>query len=300
MLPECFLLQYSEESEGGKIMNLVEMSWVHEHLNDPRVLLVDCRFTLGSPEAGEKAYRQEHLPGAFYLDLEKDLSGKIQQHGGRHPLPDPEDLAKTLSAIGVDENIHVIAYDDQGGCMAARCWWLLTYLGHPKVSVMNGTFQLWNERGYPVTAEVPSPTPRSFKPHIIAEMAADQDEVKQKMNRQDTLLIDSRELNRYLGLEEPIDPVAGHIPGAVNFFWKDVLRPDGQWKSKEELKHHFSSLPKDKEMIVYCGSGVTATPNVLALKEAGFTRVKLYPGSWSDWISHKENPIATGPEKGNG
>jgi thiosulfate/3-mercaptopyruvate sulfurtransferase len=277
-------------------MNLVDMNLVYEHLNDPQVLIIDCRFTLGKPEAGREAYQQEHLPGAFYLDLEKDLSGPVKKHGGRHPLPEPDDLANTLSAIGVDETIHVITYDDQGGCMAARCWWLLTYIGHPNVSVMNGTFHLWKERGYPVTDEVPVPKPRAFKPNIAPDLVADLTEVKQKLNHRGTLLIDSRELKRYLGQEEPIDPVPGHIPGARHFFWKEVLRPNGEWKNTEELKQHFASLPKEKEVIVYCGSGVTATHNVLALKEAGFERVKLYAGSWSDWVSHEENPIATGPE----
>jgi thiosulfate/3-mercaptopyruvate sulfurtransferase len=275
---------------------LVNMKWVKDHLKDPTVVLIDCRFTLGHPSAGRTAYLEEHIPGAFYLDLEADLSGAIGEHGGRHPLPDPYTLAEALSAIGIDEGIHVVAYDDQGGAMAARLWWLLTYLGHPHTCVMNGTFRMWKEQGYPVTKKIPLPKPRTFtpspQPHLLAEM----EEVKQKLGHPETILVDSREPKRYRGEEEPIDRIAGHIPGAKNFFWKGVLREEGEWKTPDELRKHFANLPQDKEIIVYCGSGVTATPNILALKEAGYSNVKLYAGSWSDWISHEDNPVAVWEE----
>jgi thiosulfate/3-mercaptopyruvate sulfurtransferase len=277
---------------------LADMDWVRDHLHDPDVVIVDCRFVLGKPEAGRKAYSLEHIPGAHYLDLEQDLSGTVREKGGRHPLPDPAVLAKKLEAIGIDETVRVITYDDQGGAMAARAWWLLTWLGHPDVQVMNGTFRLWKEKGFPVTTEIPTAVPRRFNPQIQPHMLADQSEVKQKLASPGTILLDSREEKRYLGIEEPIDRVAGHIPGAFHSFWQNVLNKEGKWKTSEELKDLFTHLDPDKEIIVYCGSGVTATPNVLALKEAGFERVKLYAGSWSDWISDPANPVARGRENG--
>ncbi|MFC4546341.1 sulfurtransferase [Paenactinomyces guangxiensis] len=272
------------------------MDWVAKHLNDPRLCLIDCRFALGDPEAGRRAYRQGHLPGALYLDLEKDLSGPVREHGGRHPLPDIEILARKLGEIGIDENSHVAAYDDQGGAMASRLWWLLTYLGHDCVSVMNGTFSQWQKAGYPVTTEIPATNSRHFPPHPRPHMLASMEEVKQKLHQATTVLVDSRDEKRYLGEEEPVDPVAGHIPGARHFFWKQVQDQNGNWKNAAQLRDHFSPLSTANEIIVYCGSGVTATPNILALKEAGYKNVKLYAGSWSDWISYSDNPIARGKE----
>lgn len=278
------------------MLNLVEMDWLKQHLDDPNILIIDCRFQLGHPTFGKKSYLQEHLPGAHYLDLEKDLSAPISSHGGRHPLPDPQQLANRLGEIGVDKQKHVITYDDQGGSMASRCWWLLHYLGHPHVSVLNGSFSQWKKAGFPVTRELPPMIPRSFIPKINDKLLVQMEELKERLNKSDFTLIDSREYQRYLGKEEPIDPIAGHIPGAIHSFWKNVLNEDGFWKSAEELQRLFAHLPQEQEIIVYCGSGVTATPNVVALKEAGFSNVKLYAGSWSDWISYSNNPIARGGE----
>jgi thiosulfate/3-mercaptopyruvate sulfurtransferase len=231
------------------------------------------------------------------MDLEKDLSGPVQAHGGRHPLPDIHQLSQKLEEIGIDEKKTVIAYDDQGGAMASRFWWLLAFLGHPKTFVMNGTFQMWKEKGYPVSKEAPQAKVKTkFQPDPQYHLIADMNEVREKLNSEHTILVDSREEKRYLGEEEPIDSVAGHIPGAKHYFWKDVLDSNGKWKDAKQLEQHFSALPKEKAIIVYCGSGVTAAPNVLALSEAGFPRVKLYVGSWSDWITSPENPIARGKE----
>lgn len=275
---------------------ILSIDWVRNHLDHPNQVLIDCRFILGQPEAGRQAYEQEHLPGAFYFDLEKDLSGPVQKHGGRHPLPDIEAFSHKLSNIGIDETVRVIAYDDQGGAMASRLWWLLTYLGHPQTYVMDQGFTQWKKKGYPVSAKLPSYTPRTFIPTPNPDVIVDFQEVKQRLGKKDTIIIDSREPKRYRGEEEPIDAIAGHIPGAKNYFWKRVLTDSGAWKDEDQLKQHFQTLPKDQEIIVYCGSGITATPNILALKRAGFTQVKLYPGSWSDWISHSDAPIARGQE----
>jgi len=276
---------------------LVSMEWLAEHLGEENVRVVDCRFVLGNPQAGFAAYVEGHLPGAFYLDLEQDLSGKKSTHGGRHPLPDLAELAEKLGAAGIDRSVKVVCYDDQGGAMASRCWWLLKYMGHDDVALLEGGYSLWLEQGRPVTTEVPSAEPRVFPVEVRLEMIVSMSEVKSRLHSEDTVLIDAREEPRYLGIHEPIDKVAGHIPGAHNAFWKEGLTEQGTIKRADEQKARFEHLPglaadKDKEVIVYCGSGVTACPNVLALTEAGYRNVKLYLGSWSDWSSYEDNPVA--------
>jgi thiosulfate/3-mercaptopyruvate sulfurtransferase len=277
---------------------IVPMNWVLARLYEPDVAIIDGRFQLADREAGLRSYRDGHIPGALYLDLEQDLSAPVSDHGGRHPLPDPNELAAKLGKLGIRRSTRVVAYDDQGGMVASRIWWLLRYLGHPQVYVMDRGFSAWRAAGYPVTADppavrVPAPYEAQVQPHMLADV----DDVREASQTGRACLIDSREPKRYLGVEEPIDPVAGHIPGAVNRFWRDNLTEDGRWRPVQELAQRFADLPRDRELIVYCGSGVSACPNVLALDEAGFCNVKLYAGSWSDWISYPENPVAAGEEK---
>lgn len=276
--------------------SIVSMKWLLARLYEPDVVIVDCRYQLGKPDAGRTAYEESHIPGAVYLDLGKDLSAQVGQHGGRHPLPDVNILANTFSRVGIGNDARVIAYDDQGGAMASRLWWLLTYMGHSSVYVMDEGFTAWRNAGFPVSSEQKVLIPASFTASPRSEMLADMQEVKSKLHTPGVVLIDSREGARYHGEAETVDPVAGHIPGAVNRFWSEARRADGTWKSPEEQHERFAGLSKDDEIIVYCGSGITACPNVLSLQEAGFKRVKLYAGSWSDWVSYKENPIATGKE----
>ncbi|MCD1260028.1 sulfurtransferase [Paenibacillus athensensis] len=275
---------------------IVSLEWLQAHAADERLVIADCRFVLGQPDAGREAYAAGHIPGAFYVDLEKDLSGALMAHGGRHPLPDLGAFSILVGQLGIDGETTVVAYDDQGGAMASRLWWMLRFLGHTRVHVLDRGFGAWQAAGYPVTAEVPLAVPRTFSPKVHRAMLASMDEVRDKLGRAGTVLVDSREERRYLGLEEPIDKVAGHIPGARHYFWKDALGEGGAWKSAAEQERRFAGLHDADEIIVYCGSGVTACPNVLALTEAGFANVKLYSGSWSDWISWADNPIATGEE----
>ncbi|RJX39939.1 sulfurtransferase [Paenibacillus pinisoli] len=277
--------------------NIVSMAWVKEQIGAPDVVIADCRFVLGKPEAGREAYEASHIPGAVYLDLEKDLSAPVDEHGGRHPLPDIFDLTVALSRAGIGNETKVVAYDDQGGAMASRLWWLLKYLGHEQVYVMDEGFDAWTHAGYPVTDEVIEPAPVKFLAVVEHSMLVEMDQVQELLGKEGVTLIDSREAPRYRGEAEPIDRAAGHIPGAINRFWKDGLSASGSWKDGAEQAERFSDLDKNRDIIVYCGSGVTATPNVIALQEAGFTNVKLYAGSWSDWISYSENPVATGDEK---
>lgn len=276
--------------------NLVSLKWLLEHLEDEQVKIVDCRFLLGTPHAGGEAYQQGHLPGAVYFDLEKDMSGTKQAHGGRHPMPDWDVFVDKLGKAGISEKMKVVAYDDQGGAMASRFWWLLQFLGHEQAYVLDGGYSHWISNGYPTTMEVPDPAAAVFHPNYQHEMLIGIEEVKERKEQEGVILMDSREEKRYRGIEEHIDPVAGHIPGAVNYFWKDVLKEDGTWKRAEQLKDRFTGVDPAKEVIVYCGSGVTACPNILALREAGYDNVKLYAGSWSDWCSYQENPVAVEKE----
>jgi thiosulfate/3-mercaptopyruvate sulfurtransferase len=278
---------------------IVSAKWLLARLYEPDLVIVDCRFTLGKPLEGQEAYRAERIPGAVHLDLERDLSGGIGKHGGRHPLPDIGELASKVGKAGIDGSVRVVAYDDQGGAMASRFWWLMRYMGHEKVYVMDGGFSKWKEAGFPVTSAEPDiKIPKRFVPELQEGMLASMEEVHSKLGQfgEGLWLIDSRERPRYLGETEPIDPVAGHIPGALNRFWKDSLNEKGEWKSAEAQRQRFEGIDPEQEVVVYCGSGVTACPNVLALTEAGYRNVKLYAGSWSDWISHEINPVASGEE----
>ncbi|OAS82727.1 sulfurtransferase [Metabacillus litoralis] len=282
------------------MQHIVSSEWLAGEIerNNKNLVIVDTRFNLSNPEEGYKQYLEGHLPGAVYVDLEKHLSEPIDKHGGRHPLPQVDKLAKKLGDLGISNDSHVVIYDDQGGMNASRLWWLLNYIGVSNAVVLDGGFKKWTIENNSVTAVVPNPSPKTLLPQLNNEWKwVDHFEVQKKLNQTDTILIDSRENPRYLGEFEPIDAVAGHIPGAKNYFWKDVLNKEGSWKEIEELITNFSDIPLNKEIIVYCGSGVSACPNILALKEAGYSNVKLYAGSWSDWISYPDNPIAVGEEK---
>jgi thiosulfate/3-mercaptopyruvate sulfurtransferase len=267
--------------------------WVIEHIHDVNIRIVDCRFQLNDPKAGEAAYQTSHIPNAVYVNLETNLSGQISEHGGRHPLPDIGELSEKLSQLGIDEKVTVIAYDDQNGAMASRLWWLLQYLGHEQVFVMSGSFSKWIDKGLPTDTKVPSFQRKNFHPKLQSHMLVSVNEVRENLNNPNTTLIDSREEKRYRGLEEPIDKIAGHIPGALNSFWQESIEKDGTWKDHLSQSERFQKIPKEQQVIVYCGSGVTACPNVLSLTEAGYKNVKLYLGSWSDWISYPDNPIST-------
>ncbi|MFD2371987.1 sulfurtransferase [Brevibacillus sp. GCM10020057] len=270
---------------------LVSPQWLNDHLHDDSIVIVDCRFNLSVPEAGQEAYQQDHIPGALYFHLNRDLSGPKQAHGGRHPLPSVEAFAERLSAAGIDENTTVIAYDDQEMAMAGRLWWLLRYFGHDKVAVLNGGYAAWKRAGYPVTAEVPAPLARTFTPQLRPEMLVDISGVQERSP--ETVLLDSRAGERYRGEVEPLDPKAGHIPGALSFFYKDNLGSDLTMLPVEQLKERMAPFD-GLDVIVYCGSGVTACTNLLALHAAGRPDAKLYAGSWSDWSSY-DLPVAVGP-----
>ncbi|OUL35125.1 sulfurtransferase [Nostoc sp. T09] len=266
---------------------VVSPSWLLEHLNDPQVVIVDCRFSLADPQLGRRQYQESHIQGSYYLDLNQDLSSPLGEHGGRHPLPNPIDLGHKLSEIGVNyQKTLVVAYDDSRFAFAARLWWLLHYLGHENVAVLDGGFTGWQKADYPVTNIIPQPQTASFVPQIQTNKIVDIKTVKNKKDLPEIVLVDSRESDRYRGEREPIDKIAGHIPGAVNYPWQEVTDPSGYLLSPVEQRRRWEELATAEEILVYCGSGVTACVNLLSLELAGISKGKLYAGSWSDWISY--------------
>lgn len=275
--------------------NLVDVQWLVQHLDDPSVVVADCRFDLTKPGAGRAAYDDAHIPGAVFLSLDGDLSGPKQAHGGRHPLPDRDAFCHTLGAIGIDGSVTVVAYDapKSGVTGAARLWWMLRYLGHDRVYVLDGGWPAWTAARGPVNREVPARAARRFVPRLRPEMAVGVDDVRGIVARGGAGIVDSRAPERYRGEVEPLDPVAGHVPGAVNLPWGDALDADGRLKPASVLAERFRGLAREN-VVVYCGSGVTACANLLAMDEAGLDGARLYPGSWSDWCSYSENPAARG------
>ncbi|KSU85241.1 thiosulfate/3-mercaptopyruvate sulfurtransferase [Fictibacillus enclensis] len=273
--------------------HIVTQEWLSTHLSRSNVLIYDCRFNLADPEEGRNRYLKSHIPSAVHVDLDKDLSREITEHGGRHPLPSQKEAAATFGRLGINEEKTVVAYDDQNGSMAARLWWMLKFLGHEKVFVLQGGYSAWEEAGYPVTDERTVPEPTDF---IIRESdwkAVGMEEVKQAMQKENTVIIDSRDAARYSGEQETIDKKAGHIPGAINKPWLKNSNSTKEWHSTEELAELHKDLAGKKEIVVYCGSGVTACANILGMSEAGIEQAVLYPGSWSDWISYDDNPVET-------
>ncbi len=263
--------------------------------------IVDCRFSLADTGAGRRAYAAGHIPGAVYAHLDEDLSGPVVPgQTGRHPLPDKEQFMARLSAWSIDEHTQVIAYDDNSGMVASRLWWLLHSLGHDRVAVLDGGFAAWTALpGAPITTEVPEPQPHTFRPRPPISHAVDAAQVNQLRLDPAWLLVDSREDFRYRGESEPIDPVAGHIPGAVNAFFMENLDEQGRFLPPGKLRERFLPLlaGRTAEMAVfYCGSGVSACHNVLAMAHAGLGEATLYPGSWSEWITDAERAVGRFPE----
>jgi thiosulfate/3-mercaptopyruvate sulfurtransferase len=269
---------------------VVSAEYLREHLDDSQVVIVDCRFVLTRPEVGYQQYQISHIPGAHYLDLNQDLSAPIECHGGRHPLPNIDELASKFAAIGVRfQETLVVAYDDSRLAFAARLWWLLRYMGHDKVALLDGGWAAWQEAGYPVTDVLPpTPAPGTFIPQVRSDWVVDIDTMKVRKDLPDVILVDSRERDRYLGKREPIDPIAGHIPAAVNYPWQSVTDEQGLVRPLDEQQQRWADVAQSSEIIVYCGSGVTACVNLLSLELAGIQTGKLYAGGWSDWCSYLE------------
>jgi len=274
---------------------LIDAQRLHALLAAPRPPLVaDCRFTLADPAAGEAAYREAHIPGAVYLHLERDLSAPAGPTGGRHPLPSPEDFGRTMRRIGLDAGRLLVACDDARGAFAARLWWLARYFGHTPVCVLDGGVGAWVRAGFTLDAAIPAPAPGDFRPCPHPEMRIDYEELAPRVARGTVALVDSREPRRFAGLEEPIDPVAGHVPGALNRPWAEATgEADSRFRDAAAQAARWRGVDTE-DLVVYCGSGVTACVNLLSLELAGIRGARLYPGSWSDWCARPDAPVATG------
>ena len=278
--------------------NIISVEELRAELHNPKLVLVDCRFDLSRPDAGREAYVLGHIPGAFYAHLDKDLSGGRTPSSGRHPLPDPETLSETLGRWGVDSEARVVAYDAQNGAMAAaRLWWLLKWLGHDAAAVLDGGLQAWQAASLPLTKEIPPTRHARFVQHVRNDRLIVAQELAARMQDSTWRILDARAPERYAGELEPIDPVAGHIPGAVNHPFARNVTNEGRFRTPQELRQSFSATMANSSadhVIAMCGSGVTAAHLLLAMDVAGLHGARLYAGSWSEWISDKSRPVATG------
>jgi thiosulfate/3-mercaptopyruvate sulfurtransferase len=265
-------------------------------LADPGVVLFDCRHDLIKPDAGAQAYAQSHIPGARFAHSDHDLAGPKTGRNGRHPLPEVQAFAAWLGRMGVDRGKQVIAYDSAGGASATRLWWMLRWLGHDAVAVLDGGWEAWVQSGGPTTAELPRIVATAFRPDPRA-MWVDADYIGARLNDPSVVVVDARSAERYRGEVEPIDPVAGHIPGARNRLYKDNLEASGRFKPATQLREEFLRLlagAKPEQVVHQCGSGVSACHNLLAMEIAGLPGGKLYPGSWSEWCADPARPVARG------
>lgn len=275
---------------------LVSVGTLAQHLTDSRWLIVDCRFDLAQPAAGEAAYHAGHIPGAIYAHLDRDLSSPIAPTTGRHPLPDPERFAQTLSRWGVGDDTQVIAYDADNGMYASRLWWLLRWVGHSAVAVLDGGLKAWTAANLPLGTEIPARPPTRFQAHPNREMWLDADQVQARVQQPDWRLLDARAPERFLGKVEPLDKVAGHVPGARNHPFSTNLSSDGRFGAPEELRRRYEQSQAgvaDDQTVVMCGSGVTACHLLLAMEVAGKPGARLYAGSWSEWIRNPQRGVAT-------
>ncbi len=274
---------------------LVDCHTLALHLHDPDWVAVDCRFILSRPDAGREAYDHGHIPGARYAHLNDDLSAPVTATSGRHPLPDPQQLAAKLGAWGIGPGKQVVAYDDSFGAMAARLWWLLRWLGHDTVALLDGGLPRWQREGHPLTKDRPAVRPAVFVPRLHDEMVVDTGFVARAVRDEHWLVMDARSEERFNGEVELLDPVAGHIPGAVNLPFEDNLHVSGRFSNPEELRELYRGQMKQvgpERVVQMCGSGVTACHNLLAMEHAGLPGAKLYAGGWSEWIRDPKRPVA--------
>ena len=278
---------------------LISPEELARRLDDPTWVVVDCRWTLTDPAAGPAAHARSHIPGARYANLDDDLSRRPGPSDGRHPLPAAADFAARLGSWGVGNSTTVVAYDEASGAIAARLWWLLGWLGHDRRLVLDGGFAAWTAAGLPVEARMPRWQPAHFVPRALADDSVVEAADLPALQAAGSLLVDVRAAPRYRGEQEPIDPVAGHVPGAVNRPGSVNIDANGRFRASEALRGELTELlggRSPRELIAMCGSGVTACQLLLALEVAGLDGAKLYAGSWSEWIRDPARPIATGPK----
>ncbi len=272
---------------------LISCDELAQHLNDPEWRIFDCRHQLSDVGYGEKAYAEGHLPGAVFMHLDRDLSGPMNGRNGRHPLPDPQLLAGKIGAAGVGRQTQVVVYDDDGGMYAVRLWWLLRWMGHDRVAVLDGSIRQWISQGRPLTTDAPQCTPAAFEVEL-RDWVVTSGQVEANLDTNDFCLIDARGPERFRGENETMDPVGGHIPGARNRFFRDNLDA-GSFRPAAELRQEYLGVlagVEPSQAVMYCGSGVTACHNLLAMEIAGLPGARLYAGSWSEWCADPRRPLA--------
>ena len=279
---------------------LIETQELAELLPSADCVVLDCRFDLSDPLAGEAAWRRGHLPLAHYVHLDRDMASAPGETSGRHPLPEIDIFGDFLGSVGVTPGVQVVAYDEGAGAIAARMWWLLRWVGHRPVAVLNGGIGKWSREGRPLLAEVPPLRKGRYSTETREDYWIPTDQLESSLPRGDVILVDARDPARYRGDEEPVDSKAGHIPGALNLPFRDNLNEDGTFRSPEELRQRFHSVAQDERSVCHsCGSGVTACHNLLAMAHAGLPPGRLYVGSWSEWIRDPARPVALGNEPGD-
>jgi thiosulfate/3-mercaptopyruvate sulfurtransferase len=278
---------------------LVDADTLRLNMGNPDWRVIDCRHDLLQPGLGRRAYAEGHIAGAVFADLDRDLSGPKTAHSGRHPLPDADRLAECFRRWGIDPDTQIVAYDASAGSYAGRLWWLARWLGHDKVAVLDGGWQAALKAGLTIETGDAGPRPGQFERKRPLEEPVDVDAVQSARTDSDWLVVDARAPDRYAGQNETIDPIAGHVPGAVNRFWQSNLGPDGRFKPAAQLHSEFIALLGARSadrLIAQCGSGVTACHNLLAMQHAGLKGARLFPGSWSQWITDPTRPIAVGAD----
>ena len=276
---------------------LISVTDLARHLNDEDWIVCDCRHDLVDTEAGRRAYRESHVPGARFVHLDQDLSAPLTGRNGRHPLPDPERFARRVGELGISNSSQVVAYDASGGYYAARMWWMLRWIGHESAAVLDGGWDAWRKAPHPITDQIPAIKAARFTARARTGLALDANSVAACLGKRGPLLLDARAPDRYRGENETLDPVGGHIPGAINRFFRLNLEADGRFKAATILRKEFTELLGNNasgQVTHYCGSGVTACHNLLAMEIAGLAGSRLYPGSWSEWCSDPSRPVATG------
>jgi thiosulfate/3-mercaptopyruvate sulfurtransferase len=280
---------------------LITAEQLAAQLEAPGHVIVDCRFNLTDPAAGRRIYEAGHIPGAVHADLDRDLASPITPGTGRHPLPDPAALSATLRGWGVSPDTRVVAYDDAGGALAARLWWLLRWMGHARVALLDGGLRAWQSAGLPLETRLPLPAPGRFAGSPGHMPSVDTAAVLENVGQPRRRLLDARAPARFRGDEEPIDPVGGHVPGAVNVPFQDGLAADGRFLAVADLRQKFRPLAgaagDASGLIAMCGSGVTACHLLFTLELAGLPGASLYGGSWSEWIRDPARPVARGPAR---
>jgi thiosulfate/3-mercaptopyruvate sulfurtransferase len=279
---------------------LVSSDLLAQHLVDPQWVIVDCRYDLSDESSGDEQYRTAHIPGAVYASLGQDLAAPSDGRNGRHPLPGHEAMSETFGRLGIAPRSQVVAYDQDSGMFASRLWWMLKYMGHDAVAVLDGGFAKWTREGRPTKAGTEQRSPATFLGKARPGMRLSANQVWAKLGDPGMTLVDARGPSRFEGKEEPLDRVAGHIPGARNHFYQWNLGPDKTMLPPDVLRDKFTAVigetPPD-QVALYCGSGVSACHNMLAMEHAGLTGMKLFPGSWSEWSADADKPVETGPSQ---